>query len=90
MKLIYCPKCGDVRKLTKHKWRHCACKASYGRYKPDGWYAEVGGKSIVLGINNNELRRAINFVPGHMDYHFEAFVFPLKHPRIERVEKGDF
>lgn len=90
MKLIFCPECKDIRKLIRHEWRRCSCKASGGQYESNGWHAKIAGKAIALGINNIEFRQAINFTPHHKTYHFEAFVFPLEHPRIEYVEESEF
>jgi len=89
MKLIYCPKCGDVKKLTRRKMRYCTCEASFGQYEPDGWYAKIGGEAIALGINNHDLRYAVHFLLSkHEQHQIEAFVFPLEHPRIARIQEG--
>lgn len=82
MKLLYCPRCQDVRKLDylddKQQPTYCKCKSSWGYYLPDGLFAVRGGMSIMLGFNNGSFQQAvINQPAGYgMGESFEAFVIP--------------
>jgi hypothetical protein len=42
MKILYCPKCGDLFKLTHHELRECRCKRDKvkGKYREDGKHAQ--------------------------------------------------
>jgi len=56
MKLIFCPKCSDVVKLSnERKYRWCKCRASGGRYKKDNLNAIVTGSAVPIGLCNNSL-----------------------------------
>jgi len=59
MKLIHCPKCGDVLALLRDQCRYCDCGASWGAYSDDGLHVTVGGKAVVLGVGNESLVRAV-------------------------------
>lgn len=50
MKLIFCPECQDVFRLTSN-WRMCMCSQSGGQYD-DRICATIGGKARVFGIAN--------------------------------------
>jgi hypothetical protein len=54
MKLLYCTRCHDVKKLT-YKRRACQCSASSGYYREDGLNAVVNGLGLIIGINNQSL-----------------------------------
>jgi len=58
MKLLYCPRCGDVFKLT-YDVRSCECGHVAGRYEPDGAHAVVNGNGVSLAIGNGSLEQAI-------------------------------
>jgi hypothetical protein len=58
MKLIFCPRCFDVRKLQRHQ-TYCDCGYVSGRYDADGAHATVSPEASVIGIDNHTLRRAI-------------------------------
>ena len=80
MKLLFCPQCQDIVKMT-YEWRACKCEACRGRYLADGLWAEVeGAPAMVMGISNDSLACAV------MDYvdsdfttnpRVEAFMVPL-------------
>ncbi len=59
MKLIYCPKCLDVKKVQMRKVRHCSCGKSWGYYLDDDLTAMVGGLAMPLAIENDKLREAV-------------------------------
>lgn len=64
MKLLFCPLCGDVRKLN-HEITSCRCKKSWGHYEPDGLHAVYGGYGKILGIANPDIAHAISH-PDHV------------------------
>jgi hypothetical protein len=80
MKLIFCPKCQDVRKLHRapaHDPIHCRCGRSWGRYLDDEVMAEVGGEAVVLGIGNPSFVSAYRAMPRPgscgLELRFESF-----------------
>ncbi|RJQ53239.1 MAG: hypothetical protein C4521_08205 [Actinobacteria bacterium] len=83
MKLIYCPRCEDLRKLALAKQK-CACGASFGRYESDGWHAKIGGKAIPVGVDNHSFLTALHRKPAG----FTAFFIKLPCPTIETGWKG--
>ena len=85
MKMLYCPKCHDVRKLQR-KQVFCQCEASSGWYKRDGLNAVVAGMAIPIGLQNSSFVQAlINQPKGGAGAVFEAFVIPSECPTIERM-----
>lgn len=64
MKLLLCPKCGDIFKLQKDLC-HCDCGASAGKYREDSMHADVSGAALVIGIDNPSLGRAIKLHNDH-------------------------
>ena len=77
MKLLYCPRCEDVIKLTQNV-RYCECKKSSGKYLFDGLNAEVYGEAVPLGFANSSFTSALRERPKSGDgRRFEAFVIPL-------------
>jgi hypothetical protein len=86
MKLLFCNVCHDVVKLT-FDGRYCACKKSWGKYLPDGLYAQISGEAIPIGFANNTLLEALCKRPQAGDgSRFTAFVIPHVCPTIETVE----
>ena len=78
MKLIFCPKCEDIRKLS-YDLRRCSCGEAWGYYRDDGLNAVIGGGAIPLGIENSSLIRALKVRPiDGMGSRFVAFVIPEK------------
>jgi hypothetical protein len=83
MKLIFCPACQDVIKLTPCL-RYCACGESYGYYT-DEIKAVIGGRAIPLGIANNSLAVALRYRPETgQGFEFTAFVIPKNAPNITK------
>lgn len=75
MKLIFCLECHDIFKLHR-QWKTCWCKKSHGRVT-DGLNAEIGGKGIPLGIENQSLVNALDGRKfGGKGTEFRAFVIP--------------
>ena len=57
MKLLFCPACSDVFKLT-YDLRCCSCGKVRGRYTDDT-FAEVNGEGYSLAIGNGSLLAAL-------------------------------
>lgn len=72
MKLLYCPKCNDVRKL-QYDLTTCKCGVSKGRYLSNGADAEINDQAMVIGFHNVALELAI----------MEVSHDPLKKPVID-------
>lgn len=73
MKLLFCPKCTDIRKLVKDLEK-CRCGCSFGGYWPDGINAMVGGDGVLLGIGNRSFEQAYrSWQNGGGEYTFRAF-----------------
>lgn len=58
MKLVYCPRCGDVFNLKTTVWRACTCGLSGGQYATNSAInqdpkATIGGSARVFGIPND-------------------------------------
>lgn len=76
MKLIFCPECNDILKLSLRE-RVCECGQSGGKYLPDGIDAIITGKAIPLGIANSSFVKALENRPDEgRGERFEAFVMP--------------
>jgi len=58
MKLLYCPDCRDLFKLTGGQRRQCKCGNVKGRYL-DKKHAEISPNAISVVIGNGSLRDAI-------------------------------
>lgn len=56
MKLLFCPDCRDILSLHTVP-RACKCGQSGGHYRQGEHSVEVRGKAVVLGVNNNKLKR---------------------------------
>ena len=70
MKLLFCGRCRDVRKLRLRKVR-CQCGKAWGRYLVDGAHAEVSAGAHVIGIGNGSIGAALT---GRSD-RLEAWLF---------------
>ena len=85
MKLIYCPECHDIKKLSA-EWTECECGDSYGWYCEGDYHAKIGGNAIPIGISNPSFVNALQDRPEEgLGGRFEAFVIPEKWPTIEVV-----
>jgi len=103
MKLIYCQACGDCLAIWPGRRRYCRCKASSGKYRPDGWHADAYGKAIVLGFGNEQaalLKDGLNMpepkvhprtgkYPNSAYMEFTIFVQPPWHPQAHYHEEPD-
>jgi hypothetical protein len=54
LKLLFCPDCSDVFKLSL-EMRSCTCGKVRGQYLADGHHAVVNGEGYSLAIDNNSL-----------------------------------
>lgn len=81
MKLIYCPTCGDIIRLT-YVDKSCDCGFIHGRYVT-GLVAEISKEAIPLGIDNISFLEALEFRPDiGSGWNFEAFVIPRNCPSV--------
>lgn len=83
MKLIYCPKCKDIIKLTM-VYRTCFCGQSSGKYL-NYINAEIHGEAIPIGILNTEFQAATQCRPKEVKALFEAFVIPESSLTVKKV-----
>lgn len=64
MKLLYCPFCADVVRLSPQSWRMCECGESGGQYNKDNNTATIGGKyTRVFGLANPFFEQMWLYVP---------------------------
>lgn len=82
MKLLFCLKCQDVRKLGKTK-RYCACRQCSGRYTDDVM-AEVSGPCEVVCFANSSFAEAVMNVNSTAK-HFVAWVNRHGDPELTHV-----
>lgn len=87
MRLLYCKTCEDVVRLARRdEDRHCECGRSFGRMVDHG-VVVVGGPSLVLGVTEPQLLRAVNNVPATGEGpRFFAFVMPSNSPTVRKEE----
>ena len=84
MKLIFCPDCHDVFKLSK-KVRTCECGKCKGKYI-DNLYA-IYDNGIPLGFDNTSLGTAVASQPvAGWGKRFEAFVIARN---VKTMTKSD-
>ena len=85
MKLIYCPHCHDIRKLS-YMLTSCECGHSFGQYNEDGLNAAYGGDAVPLGFANSSFVDALKNQPeSGLGQCFEAFVIPKQCPTFVQV-----
>lgn len=86
IKLIYCPKCQDVRKLN-YVLTTCQCGRSFGRVLGDGLDAQYGGDAVPLGFDNSSLVKALKHQPDDgWGERFEAFVIPKQCDTCKKIK----
>ena len=61
MKVLYCQKCRDLFKLTRHELGACRCKHDKvkGKYRADGKHAEVSKNAVSIKIPNGSIKKAV-------------------------------
>lgn len=83
MKLIFCPHCHDIVRLTNSR-KSCECGRSYGKYEPDGLNATINDVAIPLGFANDSFVEALRTRPKNgWGVRFEAFVIPEQCDSVE-------
>jgi len=86
MKLILCPKCNDLFRLT-HEFCKCECGASAGNYT-DNLNAVTYGKAIPIGfLNHSFVQAVLNQPESGMGKEFTAFVIPKSCPTITHSKR---
>lgn len=87
MKLLFCPDCQDVFKLTK-KVKTCECGRCKGKYIDN--INAIYNDGIPLGFNNTTLGMAIAAQPvAGWGKKFEAFVIPRNSPTLTKTDHID-
>jgi len=91
MKLLFCPRCQDIRKLQMEPdVTTCNCGDSWGFYKSDGWHAVIG-HGMAIGMDNNSIAYAIkerlNGVGQSL--YLSAWLMATDHKTIEYGGKED-
>lgn len=82
MKLLFCPECNDVFRLTRTE-RVCECGATKGMYLEDGLHAKYSG-GIPLGFTNHSFIHALTHRPLEgLGKEFTAFVIPTNCPTMK-------
>lgn len=85
MKLLFCPRCQDIRKLGDEREVKCRCGKSGGWYKADGLHAVLTGEAVPIGFANSSFVQALLKRPlAGSGYSFQAFVIPVECETIER------
>ena len=84
MKLIFCPYCEDVVKLTRYD-RSCICGASGGKYLEDGLHAEIRGKAVPVGIDNRSFVEALKLYEVGLNHNITAFLISKDSDRVKKV-----
>ena len=91
MKLIFCPYCHDLFRLT-HKKKFCECRKSFGKYLDD-ISAEINKNAVPIGIENKSFRRALenrsifDIPKGRGGVRFISFIIPGICDSV-KVERG--
>ena len=67
MKLIFCPQCHDVFKLTRSEERQCKCGYCSGRYI-DNLNAVTNGNGYSIAIGNGSIETGIYYLLGNMHH----------------------
>jgi hypothetical protein len=89
LKLLFCPDCSDVFKLS-FEVRSCTCGRVRGHYLADGHHAVVNGEGFSLALDNyvlGTMARRHNAFGGRHD--LECYLRPHEGPMNARttVEK---
>ena len=87
MKLIFCPKCGDIFNLELDIEKFCFCGKSGGGYLEDKRTVEVTEESKVFCIGNESFVRAIKNTKDNsfVGFNFTAWVLP-KNNRWRKIK----
>lgn len=95
MKLLFCRKCEDIRRVTK-EITICRCGRSSAQYEDDlnAWYF---GPAKLIGFANMSFIRAFYAdelndppkQPGDNGEKFDAFFIPRVAPSVRKIEDKD-
>jgi len=88
MKLLFCPRCGDVKKLKVNRKRWCSCRSSWGAYGQCGERAFVGGDAIIIGLHNRDVAEGVNRGRAERTT-LRAWMFEKDHPRVTQVTESN-
>jgi hypothetical protein len=86
MKLLLCPLCKDIVKLTLYP-RHCGCRRHFGCCRADLQTVTVTQGAEVVHIDGFALNRATEMTEGGRV--LRAWVMPADHCTIKRT-KDDY
>ena len=95
MKLLFCRKCTDVRKLHRAGVT-CWCGESWGRYLNDNDHAEHSGPSLVVALGNRSFHQAVRDTDKNpmgdqnttLGFWFKAWVIPFISGKVKRVPEA--
>lgn len=88
MKLLFCTRCFDVRKLRRTA-TECGCGYVRARYLEDGWHAAWNGKGHLFGLDNHTVRRAMDEADlGVVNPRLDAWLMN-DNPRVHIMEEID-
>jgi len=83
MKLLLCPRCGDIV-LVRRTPRSCVCGATRARYLADNNTIEQTRGSVSLALHGHELRDAVQIFAEQPEAWHPLFVFrAFLNPRCE-------
>ncbi len=87
MKLLLCEECHDIVALKRNQ-RECACGKSWGRYL-NSLRVEVGGKALVIGLDNFQLARVLDLRQLYPDDNLTiaAWIMGDRTPNVEHLKK---
>ena len=87
MKLLYCTKCNDIKKL-QYETTTCHCGESSGHYQQDGVHAVISGPCVALGLLNMDVLIATGLHKYHPDetHPIKCFTIPETSPHTRRVK----
>ncbi len=86
MKLIYCKKCRDVRKLD-YAVTVCKCGASKGWRERDGLRVTLQGEAVPLGFHEPAFTSAIRDYPeAVLAGNFPAYVVSKDCPDVTKLD----
>ena len=88
MKLLFCPHCNDIQKLTRKEVRRCKCGKAYGRGLPDGSHVWVNEGTLVIGIANDDLLYAAGqrLAGGDAEIFITCWLFEKGYSKISLVD----
>jgi len=95
MKLLFCRECTDVRKLHRDGVT-CWCGKSWGRYLPDGDYAEHKGPSMAVALGNRSFHQAVRDTLANpmgdqdttLGFRVKAWLVPFISGKVKRVPEA--